>query len=220
MSLSGELEIGRKRRGDSHLLRSFYAATNSEKLSDASIHHFQRDKVLGRVCKLEPAGYTRRYETKRTYKHAMEAAPTAASASKTSNGTTCFGPSTHHQRHLVDSTYRCPMAVCPSAMVVGAPWPAASIAGKKPVSGNVSLRRYNSKPMPRAKSTGTFIMSMARSCEPISMQRARREPKPEALGRSQGGFSTKVHLRAADETHLMTFVLSPGQRHELLDLNR
>jgi hypothetical protein len=41
-----ELEIGRKRRGDSHLLRSFYAATNSEKLSDASIHHFQRDKVL------------------------------------------------------------------------------------------------------------------------------------------------------------------------------
>src|SRR5687767_2317411 len=67
-------------------------------------------RVLGRVCKLEPAGYTRRYETKRTYKHAMEAAPTAASASKTSNGTTCFGPSTHHQRHLVDSTYRCPMA--------------------------------------------------------------------------------------------------------------
>src|SRR5688500_14646857 len=65
---------------------------------------------LGRVCKLEPAGYTRRYETKRTYKHAMEAAPTAASASKTSNGMTCFGPSTHHQRHLVDSTYRCPMA--------------------------------------------------------------------------------------------------------------
>ena len=111
-----ELEIGRKRRGDSHLLRSFYAATNSEKLSDASIHHFQRDKVLGRVCKLEPAGYTRRYETKRTYKHAMEAAPTAASASKTSNGTTCFGPSTHHQRHLVDSTYRCPMAGCAQAL--------------------------------------------------------------------------------------------------------
>src|SRR5262245_59043247 len=66
--------------------------------------------MLGRVCKLEPVGYTRRHETKRTYKHAMEAAPTAASASKTSNGSTCFGPSTHHQRHLVDSTYRCPMA--------------------------------------------------------------------------------------------------------------
>ena len=38
----------------------------------------------------------------------------------------------------------------------------------------------------------------------------------EALGRSQGGFSTKVHLRAADEKHLMSFELSPGQRHEAL----
>ena len=38
----------------------------------------------------------------------------------------------------------------------------------------------------------------------------------EALGRSQGGFSTKVHLRAAGEKHLMTFVLTPGQRHEAI----
>jgi len=33
---------------------------------------------------------------------------------------------------------------------------------------------------------------------------------------SQGGFSTKVHLRAAGEKALMTFELSPGQRHEAL----
>jgi transposase len=38
----------------------------------------------------------------------------------------------------------------------------------------------------------------------------------EALGRSQGGFRTKVHLRAAGEKALMTFELSPGQRHEAL----
>ncbi len=43
-----------------------------------------------------------------------------------------------------------------------------------------------------------------------------RGAEAEALGRSQGGFSTKVHLRAADEKHLMTFVLSSGQRHEAL----
>src|SRR5713101_5145683 len=43
-----------------------------------------------------------------------------------------------------------------------------------------------------------------------------RGAEAEALGRSQGGFSTKVHLRAADDKHLMTFVLSPGQRHEAL----
>jgi transposase len=38
----------------------------------------------------------------------------------------------------------------------------------------------------------------------------------EACGRSHGGCSTTVHLRAAAETHLMTCVLSPGQRHEAL----
>jgi len=43
-----------------------------------------------------------------------------------------------------------------------------------------------------------------------------RGAEAEALGRSQGGFSTKVHLRAADEKHLITFVLTPGQRHEAL----
>jgi transposase len=43
-----------------------------------------------------------------------------------------------------------------------------------------------------------------------------RGAEAEALGRSQGGFSTKVHVRAASEKHLMNFVLSPGQRHEAL----
>jgi transposase len=36
----------------------------------------------------------------------------------------------------------------------------------------------------------------------------------EALGRSQGGFSTKVHVRAEGQGKPMTFVLTPGQRHE------
>jgi transposase len=49
---------------------------------------------------------------------------------------------------------------------------------------------------------------------------APRGAEAEALGRSQGGFSTKVHLRAADDKHLMTFVLSPGQRHEALGFER
>ena len=36
----------------------------------------------------------------------------------------------------------------------------------------------------------------------------------EALGRSQGGVSTKVHVRAEGHGKPMTFVLTPGQRHE------
>ena len=43
-----------------------------------------------------------------------------------------------------------------------------------------------------------------------------RGGEAEALGRSQGGFSTKVHLRAAAAKHWMTFERSPAQRHEAL----
>lgn len=40
------------------------------------------------------------------------------------------------------------------------------------------------------------------------------DPTAEALGRSQGGFSTKVHLRAEGGGNLITLVLTPGQQHE------
>jgi transposase len=36
------------------------------------------------------------------------------------------------------------------------------------------------------------------------------------LGRSQGGFSTKVHLRAEGAGQLLALVLTPGQRHEAI----
>jgi transposase len=36
----------------------------------------------------------------------------------------------------------------------------------------------------------------------------------EALGYSQGGFSTKVHLCAQGQGKLMVIVLTPGQQHE------
>lgn len=36
----------------------------------------------------------------------------------------------------------------------------------------------------------------------------------EALGRSHGGFSTKVHLRAEGRGRLITLLLTPGQRNE------
>ena len=39
-------------------------------------------------------------------------------------------------------------------------------------------------------------------------------PDDEALGRSTGGFSTKIHLRAEGGGKPMTFVLTAGQRQE------
>ncbi len=43
---------------------------------------------------------------------------------------------------------------------------------------------------------------------------ARGGQTDEALGRSRGGFSTKIHLRAEGQGKPMAFVLSGGERHE------
>jgi transposase len=40
------------------------------------------------------------------------------------------------------------------------------------------------------------------------------DPTTEALGKSQGGFSTKVHLKAEGHGKPLTVVLTPGQQHE------
>ena len=58
-------------------------------------------------------------------------------------------------------------------------------------------------------------MWVAPWCVPLSTRREPGEnPEGEALGRSQGGFSTKVHLRAEGGGKLITLGLTPGQRHE------
>jgi transposase len=40
----------------------------------------------------------------------------------------------------------------------------------------------------------------------------------EALGRSQGGFSTKLHLRAEGNGRPIAAILTPGERHEQMAL--
>lgn len=40
------------------------------------------------------------------------------------------------------------------------------------------------------------------------------EHPDEALGRSQGGFSTQIHLRVDRDGKIVTFLVSAGQRHE------
>jgi transposase len=40
------------------------------------------------------------------------------------------------------------------------------------------------------------------------------DPQTEALGRSQGGFSTTVHLRVDGTGKPLTFVFTPGEQHE------
>jgi uncharacterized protein (DUF58 family) len=59
---------------------------------------------------------------------------------------------------------------------------------------------------------GLFIFSnlMARLSEVLRLQ----EPPDHALGRSQGGFSTKVHLVCEGQGTVLAVWVTPGQRHE------
>jgi transposase len=43
---------------------------------------------------------------------------------------------------------------------------------------------------------------------------AKSSATQEALGRSQGGFSTKIHRRASGEGKPVSLILTPGQQHE------
>ena len=46
-----------------------------------------------------------------------------------------------------------------------------------------------------------------------------QEPKDHALGRSRGGYSTKLHLLCDAEGHPLSFHLTPGQTHESTTLD-
>src|SRR4029078_6945689 len=76
-----------------------------------------------------------------------------------------------------------------------------------------------------AKSTGICTLSMPRSFALTSTPPALAglapsggEAPDDALGRSQGGFSTKIHLRAEGHGRPITAVLTGGERHEQIAL--
>ena len=46
------------------------------------------------------------------------------------------------------------------------------------------------------------------------MAPARQKNGPQAIGKSRGGWNTKIHLVAADARTAITFSLSPGQAHD------
>jgi len=58
------------------------------------------------------------------------------------------------------------------------------------------------------------------SCEPSRRLWKKGGEVEEKLGRSRGGFSTKIHIRCEGKGKPMTFLLSPGQRNESIFLEQ
>jgi transposase len=75
--------------------------------------------------------------------------------------------------------------------------------------------------MPRAYSTGTCTLWTPAWFAPTSTPPAPAGPAPsggEALGRSRGGFSSKIHVRAEGQGKPVTFHLTGGERHDSIVL--
>src|SRR5579884_814792 len=106
-----------------------------------------------------------------------------------------------------------PGATCPSGTGPGRRCTPASGAGPAPGSGTVSSPRSSAGPTRPGRWTGSSTSSTAPSSEHTSTRPGPRgDPQREALGRSRGGFSTKVHLRADGHGQPLTVVLTPGPR--------
>ncbi|MHC5713334.1 MAG: hypothetical protein ACYT04_93310, partial [Nostoc sp.] len=73
-----------------------------------------------------------------------------------------------------------------------------------------TLRRWHSDPRPPARSWW----------KKRGVRVASRREEDEKLGRSRGGFSTKIHLRYEGKGKPITFILSPGQRNESIFLEQ
>ncbi|WP_414618991.1 transposase [Calothrix sp. CCY 0018] len=58
------------------------------------------------------------------------------------------------------------------------------------------------------------------TCPSTRRRRKKGGEKEEKLGRSRGGFSTKIHIRCEGKGKPITFLLSPGQRNESLFLEQ
>ena len=61
---------------------------------------------------------------------------------------------------------------------------------------------------------GSPLRGRHQTCGRISTQLGQKGEGDQALGRSRGGFGTKIHLRVEGQGKPVAFVLTPGQRHE------
>src|SRR5215211_1652616 len=121
-----------------------------------------------------------------------------------------------------------PGTTCRGAMARSGRYRAAFIAGELPACGTGSSRRCSPRPTHAARWIGIFTSWTRPSSARISTPQAPAVTAPsggeaqarEALGRSQGGFSTKLHLRAEGNGRPITAVLTGGERQEQIALER
>src|SRR5258707_10586850 len=110
---------------------------------------------------------------------------------------------------------------CPLSSAPGNRCTTASGTGRARACGTRSCATYRPARCATARSIGAYLPSTARSSGRTSRRPARGkkagpvgEPDDHALGRSQGGFSTKLHLICDAGGTPLGVAVSPGQEHQ------
>ena len=73
---------------------------------------------------------------------------------------------------------------------------------------------------PKARLSGSLRRSNPDSCTPTPRGWKKGGESQEKLGRSRGGFSSKIHIGCEGKGKPITFLLSPGQRNESIFLEQ
>lgn len=140
-------------------------------------------------------------------------------AGQTLERTAQHRPSTDSQRYPLAGQNRRPLA-----------GPARAVRqladGVQPLSPLATPRRLGtglaSPPSGSRRARGTGLESALRRWHrhsgPPACGGGSKKGGPQALGRSQGGFSTKIHLRAERGGKPLVFTLTGGERHEQIAL--
>ena len=100
-----------------------------------------------------------------------------------------------------------PGGICRSVLETGIGFMSATIAGRRKASGPVGLKRLPIrilKPFP-----WTVV-----SCGFISMARAKKDREGQAIGRSRGGLTTKIHAAVDALGNPVRLLLTAGQASE------
>src|SRR5215831_15221847 len=117
-----------------------------------------------------------------------------------------------------DSSKRSSIATVPefrgvtfrNASVTGKTFTGGSAAGRRPGCGNGCLSTSPARP------TTNTPCSTAQSCGRTSIASALPKKDDQAIGKSRGGLSTKIHALVDALGNPLAFLLTPGQTHDLV----
>src|SRR5579884_3662443 len=169
--------------------------------------------ALGRVCK--PVVHWGHAKTARTDRRAMAAAGPAPAAAEAGGRQTQPGPSDDHQRHPLAPADGGALARHPRALreLVDHLQPLPALAQGRHLGPSAGGAAGGGR-RPRRPRLDPALRGRHGRARAPARGRGQKGGGDQALGRSRGGLTTKLHLRAERGGKPVAFVLTPGRRHE------